>query len=176
VDPVQDGSNWYVYCGNNPLCFVDPTGLDDEFLTGVLNFIEPIIHLSIDIGEKFAEYAFKKKSKAAKILAPELYEKSYNEMKKSYRIAHQKTKETFDLGRFKLKYKNIEIPGGYNLTVNLVSADKLPSEIVGNGYLVGKNLTIDILKDQSFQEIAVTLWHEIVEIGATEGNESIIDF
>mgnify|MGYP000137354630 CR=1 FL=1 len=27
VDPVQDGSNWYVYCGNNPLCFVDPTGL-----------------------------------------------------------------------------------------------------------------------------------------------------
>jgi RHS repeat-associated protein len=28
VDPVQDGSNWYVYCNNNPLCFVDPTGLN----------------------------------------------------------------------------------------------------------------------------------------------------
>ncbi len=27
VDPVQDGTNWYVYCGNNPLCFTDPTGL-----------------------------------------------------------------------------------------------------------------------------------------------------
>jgi RHS repeat-associated protein len=27
LDPVQDGSNWYVYCSNNPLCFVDPTGL-----------------------------------------------------------------------------------------------------------------------------------------------------
>jgi RHS repeat-associated protein len=33
VDPVQDGSNWYVYCGNNPLCFIDPTGL---FHTGVI--------------------------------------------------------------------------------------------------------------------------------------------
>ncbi|MBN1113101.1 MAG: hypothetical protein JXA53_09345, partial [Bacteroidales bacterium] len=27
VDPVQDGTNWYVYCNNNPLSFVDPTGL-----------------------------------------------------------------------------------------------------------------------------------------------------
>jgi len=30
VDPVQDGSNWYVYCNNNPLSFVDPTGLFDK--------------------------------------------------------------------------------------------------------------------------------------------------
>ena len=29
VDPVQDGTNWYVYCNNNPLSFVDPTGLAD---------------------------------------------------------------------------------------------------------------------------------------------------
>ena len=27
VDPIQDGSNWYVYVRNNPLGFVDPTGL-----------------------------------------------------------------------------------------------------------------------------------------------------
>ena len=26
-DPIQNGVNWYVYCGNNPLKFVDPTGL-----------------------------------------------------------------------------------------------------------------------------------------------------
>jgi hypothetical protein len=26
-DPVKDGVNWYVYCGNNPLGFIDPTGL-----------------------------------------------------------------------------------------------------------------------------------------------------
>jgi len=30
VDPIQDGMNWYVYCGNNPLCFIDPTGLGEE--------------------------------------------------------------------------------------------------------------------------------------------------
>ena len=26
-DPVQDGLNWYVYAGNNPVSFVDPSGL-----------------------------------------------------------------------------------------------------------------------------------------------------
>ncbi len=26
-DPIRDGLNWYVYCGNNPVMFVDPTGL-----------------------------------------------------------------------------------------------------------------------------------------------------
>ncbi len=26
-DPIKDGTNWYAYCGNNPLMFVDPSGL-----------------------------------------------------------------------------------------------------------------------------------------------------
>ncbi len=26
-DPIKDGLNWYVYCNNNPLIFVDPSGL-----------------------------------------------------------------------------------------------------------------------------------------------------
>ncbi len=30
VDPIQDGSNWYVYCRNNPLSMKDPTGLDSK--------------------------------------------------------------------------------------------------------------------------------------------------
>ena len=25
-DPARDGMNWYVYCGNNPVMFIDPTG------------------------------------------------------------------------------------------------------------------------------------------------------
>ena len=27
-DPAQDGANWYIYCYNNPLAFIDPSGLD----------------------------------------------------------------------------------------------------------------------------------------------------
>lgn len=26
-DPIKDGSNWYSYCGGNPVNFVDPLGL-----------------------------------------------------------------------------------------------------------------------------------------------------
>jgi N-acetylmuramoyl-L-alanine amidase len=37
-DPAEDGLNWYAYCGNNPLRFVDPSGLQglnivDSFLS-----------------------------------------------------------------------------------------------------------------------------------------------
>ena len=27
-DPIGDGLNWYVYCGNNPVIFIDPWGLE----------------------------------------------------------------------------------------------------------------------------------------------------
>jgi len=29
-DPIRDGLNWYAYCSNNPVNYVDPTGLFDE--------------------------------------------------------------------------------------------------------------------------------------------------
>jgi len=41
VDPIQDGTNWYVYCSNNPLGMVDPTGLDpDDVQTVTLNYTQ----------------------------------------------------------------------------------------------------------------------------------------
>jgi RHS repeat-associated protein len=44
VDPIQDGSNWYVYAGNNPLSLVDPTGLEDS------NIINLSKEMSLQIG------------------------------------------------------------------------------------------------------------------------------
>ena len=38
VDPIQDGSNWYVYVSNNPLGFVDPTGLLERDSDGNIVF------------------------------------------------------------------------------------------------------------------------------------------
>ena len=32
-DPAKDGLNWYGYCNNNPLKFVDPTGLSSKEVT-----------------------------------------------------------------------------------------------------------------------------------------------
>ena len=32
-DPAKDGLNWYVYCGGNPVNFVDPSGLDAIIIT-----------------------------------------------------------------------------------------------------------------------------------------------
>lgn len=30
IDPIQSGYNWYSYCNNNPLKFIDPAGLREE--------------------------------------------------------------------------------------------------------------------------------------------------
>ena len=41
-DPAKDGTNWYVYCGNNPVMFKDPLGLwksGDENLPYLINYI-----------------------------------------------------------------------------------------------------------------------------------------
>lgn len=32
-DPIRDGMNWYAYCGNNPIAFIDPNGLDAIIIT-----------------------------------------------------------------------------------------------------------------------------------------------
>ena len=32
-DPAKDGTNWYVYCGNNPVNYIDPLGLDAIIIT-----------------------------------------------------------------------------------------------------------------------------------------------
>ena len=33
-DPIRDGNNWYIYCGSNPVNFIDPFGLEYIVVSG----------------------------------------------------------------------------------------------------------------------------------------------
>ncbi len=35
-DPIRDGSNWYIYCDNNPVMYVDPSGLIPSVMEAAL--------------------------------------------------------------------------------------------------------------------------------------------
>jgi uncharacterized protein RhaS with RHS repeats len=52
VDPVKDGQNWYQYCNNDPLNFVDPLGLFNwkTFGTGVLQTAGGIGQVAVGLG------------------------------------------------------------------------------------------------------------------------------
>ena len=60
-DPVGDGSNWYVYCGNNPIARADLFGLKDAIIViGGPEYGDPKEDISADI--ELGEY-YKKKYK-----------------------------------------------------------------------------------------------------------------
>jgi len=48
LDPIRDGLNWYAYCVNNPVVFVDPSGLkititgDNEYIQGVMDQLQKL--------------------------------------------------------------------------------------------------------------------------------------
>ena len=44
------GTNLFVYCGNNPIMFIDPTGHMPEWLQGTLNFIGGVAETAIGVG------------------------------------------------------------------------------------------------------------------------------
>ncbi len=39
MDPAKDGRNWYIYCNNNPLVYVDPDGRDPVTAVLILGFM-----------------------------------------------------------------------------------------------------------------------------------------
>ena len=50
-DPIQDGTNFYGYAGNSPLCFLDPTGLTDA-APGMPSYVEQMIDEKAEAEEK----------------------------------------------------------------------------------------------------------------------------
>jgi len=44
-DPAKDGFNWYIYCNNNPLTFVDPTGLETYYFGLTASYTIPFVEL-----------------------------------------------------------------------------------------------------------------------------------
>lgn len=40
-DPIRDGVNWFVYVNNNPLKFIDPSGLNPQILIEAANKVIP---------------------------------------------------------------------------------------------------------------------------------------
>ena len=67
-DPIRSGLNWYAYCGNNPVMFIDPWGLDNVLLRNWIESrggsVNPIQRsfLGIDYGLKQVDVTFEGKT------------------------------------------------------------------------------------------------------------------
>ena len=48
-DPARDGLNWYAYCANNPVMFVDPMGLHDQEVNEWINNVYMTVDMRIDL-------------------------------------------------------------------------------------------------------------------------------
>ena len=53
-DPAKDGLNWYAYCGNNPIKFVDPSGLEYGKLRDFV--ADYYVAFNGDVDIQFGEY------------------------------------------------------------------------------------------------------------------------
>jgi RHS repeat-associated protein len=55
VDPIQDGSNWYVYCANSPLSFKDPTGLklNEDDISWTVEDKDTLSDITQNVNEKY---------------------------------------------------------------------------------------------------------------------------
>lgn len=66
-DPAGQGLNWYIYCANNPLKFVDPTGMEisaDRYASVALDYLRAVDRVGLGfVGPSILIAAFEKNGK-----------------------------------------------------------------------------------------------------------------
>ena len=63
VDPIRDGHNWYAYCSNDPVNFVDAWGLEDIVIFSAINNKDNFNNIGYSL---LVNDSYKKIKKAAK--------------------------------------------------------------------------------------------------------------
>jgi RHS repeat-associated protein len=134
VDPVQDGTNWYVYGQNNPLSITDPTGLRRRYnvrIHRIKKIKRPfrkmrikrgiIKQLKKDMGKSYAKSFYKKYGKSL----------SYNRIKAKYNVNQKQYNQTmyyidnleldrdFSWGKTRGKNDRILREKGYNPRIRI---------------------------------------------------------
>ena len=54
-DPIRDGTNWYVYCNNNPVMYIDPWGLSGILADGSYHITHPLDHQLLKLKQEYEE-------------------------------------------------------------------------------------------------------------------------
>lgn len=74
-DPAHDGDNWYVYCSNNPIVFVDPSGMIKEGDNKLNDCIQVILNGPNKDGQGGLSLTWKLASKSDKSVIADMAEK-----------------------------------------------------------------------------------------------------
>lgn len=164
-DPIKDGLNWYGYCGNNPVMFVDPSGLKiyvpdhQQDILGYLNILSRDT-LTID-SNGYVQIKEKNLDTEDRGVGTELiYQLIENNNTCTILMTTKRQSET--------SYDNLEAASsfGSDVTVNLNPEQK------------SKKLVHDITQNKDIKQISpkyISLGHELIHaLRGMKGNKKQI--
>ena len=64
-DPARDGLNWYVYCGNNPVIYIDPNGLSGIKIDGTYYITHPLDKELLKLKQEYGSATQKRQAQIA---------------------------------------------------------------------------------------------------------------
>lgn len=117
-DPAKDGLNWYGYCNNNPLKFVDPTGLETKIPTSLYGWVDTAVNI--------ATYKVQETIK------------SYNTVKDLFTKGQNGVKLNLEVKYELVTYKPIE---------NKIKIDLFEGKLLGVKIKLGGEIKIDTIKN-----------------------------